>query len=315
VAPSQNPLITVVGSTAIDMISYVPRLPRPGETLVGERFEIGFGGKGANQAVMARRLGAEVRMIACVGADNFGDQTVANLGAEGIDTSDVYRSPAAHTGVAPIWVEPDGTNRIAIFPGANHQLEPETVAAAVARQHAQVVVGQLEILQTVTLAAFRAARRAGSVTVLNPAPAAAVAPELLAVTDWLVPNETEFAALAATLLAAEVVAVTDAHLQALAACIQPQLLVTLGEAGAAMTTGDGTVVRLPAPPSQVVDTTGAGDAFVGAFAYGLAGGLAPTDAVALAVRCASFTVGRPGTQSSFPTAKECEQLLAPHGPV
>jgi ribokinase len=308
-------MITVVGSTAIDMISYVPRLPRPGETLEGERFEIGFGGKGANQAVMARRLGAGVRMVACVGVDNFGDQTLANLGAEGIDTTDVSRSPAAHTGVAPIWVEPDGTNRIAIFPGANHQLVPDVVAAAVARQYSQVVVGQLEVPQAVTLAAFQAARRAGSVTVLNPAPAADVVPEVLAVTDWLVPNETEFAALAGTLLQTEVDAVTDSVLQALAARIQPQLLVTLGEAGAAMTSADGSVLRLAPPASQVVDTTGAGDAFVGAFAYGLARGLVPPDAMALAVRCASFTVGRPGTQSSFPTAQECEQLLAPHEPV
>lgn len=311
VGEPEAPKITVVGSTMIDMVSYVPRLPRPGETLAGTRFEIGFGGKGANQAVMARRLGASVRMIACVGADNFGDQTIANLGAEGIDCDDVYRVTGAHTGVAPISVEPDGTNRVVIIPGANHEMDPERVARAVARHPAQVVIGQLEIPQPVTLAAFRSSRDAGSVTVLNPAPAAEVAGDLLAVTDWLIPNETEFAALVASLLQTEASAVTDPYLRALASRAQPQLLVTLGEAGAVMVSGGGLVVRRPAPPSPVVDTTGAGDAFVGAFAYGLARGLAPPDAMALALRCASFTVGRSGTQSSFPTAQECEQLLAP----
>jgi ribokinase len=304
-------MITVVGSTMIDMVSYVPRLPRPGETLAGTRFEIGFGGKGANQAVMARRLGASVRMIACVGTDDFGDQTIANLEAEGIDCHDLYRAGGAHTGVAPISVEPDGTSRVVIIPGANNDMDPDRVAEALARRPAQVVIGQLEIPQPVTLAAFRAGREAGSVTVLNPAPAAEVAGELLAVTDWLIPNETEFAALVASVLQTEETAVSDGLLRALASRIQPQLLVTLGEAGAVMISGDGEVCRRAAPSSLVVDTTGAGDAFVGAFGYGLARGLASPDAMALALRCASFTVGRPGTQSSFPTAEECERLLAP----
>jgi ribokinase len=311
VAASKAPTITVVGSTMIDMVSYVPRLPRRGETLAGTRFEIGFGGKGANQAVMARRMGASVRMIACVGTDDFGDRTIANLEAEGIDCHDLYRAGGAHTGVAPITVEPDGTNRVVIIPGANNDMDPDRVAEAVGRQPTQVVIGQLEIPQPVTLAAFRASRDAGSVNVLNPAPAAEVAGVLLAVTDWLIPNETEFAALVASVLQAEVSAVTDDDLRALASQIQPQLLVTLGEAGAVMVSGDGDVVRRPAPASHAVDTTGAGDAFVGAFGYGLARGMAPPDAMALALRCASFTVGRPGTQSSFPTAQECEQLLAP----
>jgi len=292
----------------IDMVSYVPRLPRPGETLVGDRFEIGFGGKGANQAVMARRLGATVRMIACVGTDSFGDQTVANLAAEGIDTRYVYRAEV-HTGVAPIWVEPDGTNRIAVIPGANNELVADEVATAVTTQASQVVMGQLEIPQPVTLAAFRAARAGGSLTVLNPAPAADVSLDLLAVTDWIIPNETEFAALLWSVLHAEANAVTEDALHALAAHIAPKLLVTLGEAGAVMVAGVGPLARQPAPPSPVVDTTGAGDAFVGAFGYGLGRGLSPAEAMELAVRCASFTVGRPGTQSSFPSGEECARLL------
>ncbi|MGD0808421.1 MAG: ribokinase [Acidimicrobiales bacterium] len=304
---ANQPAITVVGSIMIDMISYVPRLPKPGETLIGGRFEIGFGGKGANQAVMARRLGASVRMIACVGNDAFGDQAVANLVAQGIDAQFVNRSQAA-TGVAPIWVEADGTNRIAVIPGANDDMDPRQVAAAVLAQPPGVVIGELEVPQPVTLAGFGAARRAGSVTILNPAPAANIDPELLALTDWLIPNETEFASLVSSLLSTEVASVTDHGVLALASSISPRLLVTLGEAGALMVE-DGAAMRLPAPLSQVVDTTGAGDAFVGAFGYGLASGLAPAAAMSLALRCASFSVGRRGTQSSFPTAEESERLL------
>jgi ribokinase len=304
---TRQPTITVVGSIMTDMISYVPRLPGPGETLIGGRFEIGFGGKGANQAVMARRLGASVRMIGCVGTDAFGDQAVANFVAQGVDAQFVYRSSAA-TGAAPIWVEPDGTNRIAASPGANDDMDPEQVAKAVLAQPSQVVIGQLEVPQPVTLAAFGVARGAGSVTILNPAPAAEIAPELLAVTDWLIPNETEFVSLVSSLLSTEVGSVADDAVVALASNISPRLLVTLGEAGALMVQ-DGEAVRLPAPFSQVVDTTGAGDAFVGAFGYGLASGLAPAVAMALALRCASLSVSRRGTQSSFPTPEESEQLL------
>jgi len=304
---ASQPTITVVGSIMIDMISYVPRLPNPGETLIGGRFEIGFGGKGANQAVMARRLGATVRMIACVGTDAFGDQAVENLIGQGIDAQSVYRSSAS-TGVAPIWVEADGTNRIAVIPGANDDMDPEQVAKVVHAQPSQVVIGQLEVPQPVTLAAFGAARGAGSVTILNPAPAAEIDPELLAVTDWLIPNETEFVSLVSSRLNAEVGSVADHDVVALASSISPRLLVTLGEAGA-LIVEDGKAMRLPAPLSQVVDTTGAGDAFVGAFGYGLASGLAPGGAMALALRCASFSVSRRGTQSSFPTSEESEQLL------
>jgi len=301
----------------IDMISYVPRMPERGETLLGNRFEIGFGGKGANQAVMAHRLGAKVRMIGCVGTDGFGDETVANLQAEGIDTGGVYRSDK-HTGVAPIWVEPDGTNRIAIFPGANHELVAEEVASATAAglQPGDVVVGQFEIEQHVTLAAFRAARAAGATTVLNPAPAAPPHTGLLDLADWLIPNETEFAALMAAELGKDVRTVADEDIEALAARVAPRLLVTLGGAGAVMASRPGMpgaagtgLLRLPAPATEVVDTTGAGDAFVGAFAYGLGRGLEPATAAALAVRCASFTVSRRGTQLSFPSGEDCARLL------
>ena len=302
-----QPTITVVGSIMTDMISYVPRLPGPGETLIGGRFEIGFGGKGANQAVMARRLGASVRMIAFVGTDAFGDQAVENLVGQGIEAQFVYRSQAA-TGVAPIWVEADGTNRIAVIPGANDDMDPEQVAKTVLAQPSQVVICQLEVPQPVTQAAFGAARTVGAITILNPAPAAEIGPELLALTDWLIPNETEFVSLLWTRTGTEAASVTDKHVLALASSVSSRLLVTLGEAGALMVDGR-EVLRLPAPLTQAVDTTGAGDAFVGAFGYGLASGLAPADAMTLALRCASFSVSRRGTQSSFPSPEESEQLL------
>jgi ribokinase len=302
-----QPTITVVGSIMTDMISYVPRLPGPGETLIGGRFEIGFGGKGANQAVMARRLGASVRMIACVGTDPFGDQAIENLVGQGIDAQFVWRSEAA-TGVAPIWVEADGTNRIAVIPGANDDMDPEQVAKTILAQPSQVVIGQLEVPQPVTLAAFGAARSSGAITILNPAPAAEIAPELMALTDWLIPNETEFASLLWSRTNTEAASVTDDHALALASSVSSRLLVTLGEAGALVVDG-GRVMRLPAPLSQAVDTTGAGDAFVGAFGYGLASQLVPADAMGLALRCASFSVSRRGTQSSFPTFEESQQLL------
>jgi ribokinase len=171
VAPRTAPgHIAVVGSTNLDLIAYTPRIPGPGETLIGDRFVMGFGGKGANQAVMARLLGAEVAMVNCVGDDAYGELTRANLAGFGIDVSYVYTRPGA-SGVAPIWVEPDGTNRIIVIPGANHLLTAEQAAAAVTGfPSLDVVIGQFEIPQAVTAAAFAAARRRGATTILNPAP-------------------------------------------------------------------------------------------------------------------------------------------------
>src|SRR5262245_41285169 len=187
---SQQPSIWIVGSTMVDLVAYADRLPTRGETVVGRSFALGFGGKGANQAVMASRLGARVSMVNCLGLDVFGDMTLANFEREGIDVTHVTRTAEAASGVAPIWVEPDGANRIVVVPGANEHLRPEDAARAVAETDAvDVVLGQLEIAQDVTTAAFAAGRERGALTVLNPAPAATLAPELLTATDWLVPNE------------------------------------------------------------------------------------------------------------------------------
>jgi ribokinase len=289
------PRIAVVGSTMIDLIAYTGRVPHAGETIQGDDFQLGFGGKGANQAVMARLLGAEVAIVNSLGDDVFGDMTVRNFEAFGIDTTFLARVPGS-SGVAPIWVEPDGTNRIICVAGANDAMVPADAAAAIrALAPLAVVVGQFEIPQPVTVAAFIAARAIDATTILNPAPAADMDPALLAVSDWVIPNELEFARLAGASSHA-----TDGEIAGFAARTGSRVLVTLGSRGAALLARDGTVHRIPAPAVTASDTTGAGDAFVGAFAYGLARGLDELDAARLGIRCASDSVQRPGTQSSFP---------------
>ena len=297
-----EPRIVVVGSCNVDLTSYLPHGPRPGETVISSSFSIGFGGKGANQALMARRLGARVVMVGCVGRDSFGDMIVANLADDGIDTTWLERADAASTGVAVIWVEPDGTNRIAYSPGANDVVSETQAAEAVTAISPAVVLAQFEIPQAATRAAFAAARRVGATTVLNPAPAAAVDRELRALTDWLVPNEVELAQLTSTTSTAD-----DALLAAADSISVGGLLVTQGAAGVALVDHD-SVLRVPAPAVKVVDTTGAGDVLIGAFGFGLARGMSPAAAAELGVRCASESVQRPGAQAAIPTTEEAAEL-------
>jgi ribokinase len=302
---NRPPAVVVVGSMNIDLIAYTQRAPGPGETVIGDRFHSGFGGKGANQAVMARLLGADVAFVGALGDDLYATMTLENFEELGVDASSVMRVPGS-SGVAPIWVEADGTNRIIVVSGANDLVTPEHAAAAVgAADRVDVVVGQFEIPQAVTAAGFAAARARGAATILNPAPAAPISSDLLAVTDWLIPNEVEFRILAGT---GE--DLSDAALAAFAASTGTRLLVTLGSRGAALAGPDGRVTRVPAEPVAAVDTTGAGDAFVGAFAVGLAVGLDELGAVRLGIRCASDSVTRPGTQASFPDAERCAAILA-----
>lgn len=297
--------IVVIGSTMIDLVVYTSRVPQAGETLVGDRFEFGFGGKGANQAVMAQLLGAQVTFINRLGDDAYGALTRENLARFGIDDANVGESPGTASGVAQIWVEPDGTNRIIIVPGANDDLTPSDTERAVAASSAPIVLGQLEVPQAATAAGFRAARERGATTLLNPAPAAPLAPELLAVTDWLLPNETEFA-----LLSGGRDPASDEDLREFAAEVGVRLLVTLGGEGVALATPDGASVQRIAPPAvDAVDTTGAGDAFVGAFATALAAGRTEEEAIALGNLCASDSVTRPGTQKSFPDRDRVSVLL------
>lgn len=303
-SPGNPPAIVVVGSMNTDLVTYADRAPGPGETVIGTGFQSGFGGKGANQAVMARLLGADVAFIGALGADSYAAQTLENFARFGIDASGVMRV-AGPSGVAPIWVEADGTNRIIVVPGANDLITTEhALEAVVALDRIDVCIGQFEIPQPVTAAAFRAARHRGASTILNPAPAAPIEPDLLAETDWLIPNEIEF-----EILGEDAGGVTDAGLVAFAARTGTRLVVTLGAQGAALVSSDGSVTRIPAYTVAVVDTTGAGDAFVGAFAVGLGLGLTDLDAVRLGIACASASVTRPGTQASFPRMEEAAGII------
>ena len=299
-----RPTVMVVGSTMIDLVAYTSRIPKKGETLVGDSFQMGFGGKGANQAVMARLLGAEVVMVNCLGNDAYGDMTLENFSGFGIDTTNVFRATGA-SGMAQIWVEPDGSNRIIIIPGANHRLTAQQAARSVRdTPAASVVVGQLEVPQETTAAAFAAAREIGAITVLNPAPADFLSDDLLASSDWLIPNEVEFEMLTGS------PADSDGALVDFARQTATRLVVTIGDEGAAIVSGAGHgVVRIPPPPVDPLDTTGAGDAFVGAFVVGIALGLPEQDAVRLGNACAADSVTRPGTQSSFPSPDRAERFM------
>ena len=303
-----EPVVLVVGSTMIDLIAYADVLPEAGQTIVGTGFAMGFGGKGANQAVAAARFGASVAMVNTVGDDTYGAESLANFAAQGVDTTYVRRVPGS-SGVAPIWVDGKGMNRIIIVPGANLQVPAALGVEAVGALSPAVVVGQFEIPQAVTAAAFGAARAAGAVTVLNPAPAADLDAGLLAATDWLVPNEHEFALIGGGVLDGDVAA-EDTAITALANRLGVSLVVTLGERGAAVLPRAGTITRVPAVPVTALDTTGAGDAFVGAFAIGLAEGWDAVDAARLGAAFAADSVTRPGTQSSFADHAGAAAILA-----
>lgn len=309
-APAETPMrprVVVVGSANTDMTVRVPRLPLPGETVLGGEFLMLPGGKGANQAVAAARLGALVTFVACVGADVFGDAAVLGYESEGIDTRYVVRDPDAPTGVALIYVdEKTGENCIVAAPGANHCLSVALVGlAADAIREADVVVCQLESPPETVLAALKLAREAGKTTLLNPAPAQAVTDELLSYVSVLTPNETE-----AAFLAEDAQASPEDAAAALRARGAGQIVVTLGAEGVLLVTGDGPK-RIPVgKPVEVVDTTAAGDCFTGALAVGLGEGRSLEDAVVFASAAAALSVTKAGAQPSLPNRFATEQFLA-----
>jgi len=302
------PRIVVVGSTMIDLVAYADRLPDDGETVVGSSYVTGFGGKGANQAVMAARLGAEVAMVNTLGDDDHGSAYLGQFATEGIDTTFIRRVPGS-SGVAPIWVDRTGTNRIIIVPGANLEVRPEVAAEAVETLRPGVVIGQFEIPQATTTAGFASARHFGATTVLNPAPAAPVDPALLEVTDWLVPNGPEFELIASVRLG-ETDEEQAAAVTAFADRLGVSVVVTLGERGALVVPRGDSPSWVEAPRVEAVDTTGAGDAFVGAFAVGLALGRPIQAAVRLGCVAAADSVTRRGTQASYPDRAAAARILA-----
>ncbi|CAB5111012.1 unannotated protein [freshwater metagenome] len=299
------PTVVVVGSTMMDMITYIDTVPESGETLIGDSFALGFGGKGANQSVMAARMGANVYMVNTLGDDVFGDSTLKNFQDQGINTTFVARTAGA-SGVAPIWVEKDGSNRIICVPGSNNAMTPAQATHAIESiKDIDIVIGQLEIPQEVTAAAFRAAQARGIITILNPAPFAPLSAELLAASDWVAPNEHEFAAMHPRNLSPN----SDETIRDLAKLLGKRILVTLGELGAVFTTKSGEITRIPSPKVQAIDTTGAGDSFVGSFAFGLASGMPEELAVKLGCACASKSVTRRGTQSSYSSKEEAQEII------
>lgn len=293
-------VIAVVGSAMIDLTAYAKVIPAPGQTLEGDLFTTGFGGKGANQAVIAAHCGAEVHFVGKLGKDLFGDSIAENFKKLGIDSEYVERSDTPN-GVAHIWVDANGENRIVIIPGANHEIESKKAIEAIQSiTDLAVVVAQCEIKQEVTLAAFKAAKARGCVTVLNPAPYQPLSKELLEIADWIIPNETEFKELHGH----------DPTSDDVLKSFRPgkNSIVTLGSEGAVLITSDGNLSRVSAPKVNAVDTTGAGDAFVGVFAFGLASGKNPEDAMKLGIKVASMSVTRKGAQSSYPSQAEIETL-------
>jgi len=293
-------VIVVVGSAMMDLTAYANVLPEPGQTLAGQLFTTGFGGKGANQAVMAAHCGAQVHFIGKLGDDVFGKAIADNFLKVGINSQFVETS-ATPNGVAHIWVDGNGENRIIIIPGANHEIEVNKAIEAInSIQDLAIVVAQCEIKQEVTLAAFKAAKARGATTILNPAPYQQLSAELLELTDWLIPNETEFRELHGTLPS------NDEILKG----FRPgkNSIVTLGSKGAVYISPDGQIHHSPAPQVTAVDTTGAGDAFVGSFAFALASGQDPLLAMKFGIKIASLTVTRKGAQSSYPDQTEIATL-------
>jgi len=298
-----GPAICVVGAANMDLISYVPRLPREGETLHGSGFQMGFGGKGANQAVMAAKLGGRVSMIAKVGHDAFGAGMRENLTSFGIDVTHVSTTDAAFSGVAPITVDSAGRNSIVIVTGANDLLTGAEVRAAretIAR--AAVLVCQLEIPVEISLAALAEARAAGVRTIVNPAPARPDLPDdVYRLADVLCPNEGE-----TEVLTGKPVATVQEAESAAATLLERgcgAVTVTMGARGCLVVTAAG-ATHLPVDPVTAVDTTGAGDAFVGSLAYLLGLDFDLVGAARRANRIAALSVTRRGTQASFPLAGE-----------
>lgn len=293
--------VIVVGSLNMDLIVQVPRRPATGETLLGGTFAVLAGGKGLNQAVAAARLGAPAAMAGRVGDDDFGRSLLALLDAERIDRTLVRATAGIATGVAVITVAA-GDNTIVVASGANMRLSPPDVAD-IPVQRGDICVGQLEVPLAATEAAFRRARAAGATTVLNAAPAQALPASFLGTVDVLVVNEIELAALSGHAITGD--SGNDAVTAAAGVLAGDGRLViaTLGARGA-VAVGRGGAHVVAGRAVKVVDSTGAGDCFVGALAAALADGLACPAALALANTAASLSVQRPGAAPSMPTLAE-----------
>jgi ribokinase len=308
---TRSPRIAVVGSANTDLTTFADSFPRPGETIFGNHFDLGFGGKGANQAVAARLCGADVVMVAKLGADLFGEATVKNFASFGIDTTHVRIVAGVSSGVAPIFVEPNGQNRIIVVKGANDTLKPADVdAAAESLRGVDTIVVQFEIPLETVYYTVHFAHKHKIRSIVNPAPALPADLAQLAGADYFIPNETE----------AEVITGLPVHSTEQAKKCAGELLqrgcttvvLTLGGRGSLLASAGGN--NLIAPFSVTPkDTTGAGDAFIGSFSVFLAEGIAEKEALSRANLYAALSTERVGTQKSFPKRSEFESEWARRG--
>ena len=283
--------ICVIGSSNIDQIAYTKNIPADGETLFGDSFQMGFGGKGANQAVMAGLLGADVYMITCLGDDVYKEMTINNYEANNVNTDHIQLVKGA-SGVAPIWVDATGQNRIIVIPGANNEIDAQKAISSIeAIGNISVLVGQCEIPMEVNHEVFQYAKSNSVTTIFNPAPAKKLEREFLEHISWLIPNENEFELISG-------VEPNDDNFLRFNEEIPCNLIVTLGEKGAVLVDENKTHY-FDAPSVNAIDTTGAGDSFIGTFAYELSESNSPESSIKKAVEKASQSVTKKGTQSSY----------------
>jgi ribokinase len=305
------PRIAVVGSANTDLITFSDAFPRPGETIFGRNFDLGFGGKGANQAIAARLCGAEVVMVARVGSDLFGEATINNFRSFGVDTTHVKIVPGVPTGVAPIFVDPSGQNRIIVVKGANDRLLPADVdAAAPQLRGVDTIILQFEIPLETIYHTVRFARANNIRCIVNPAPALPADLGELAAADYFIPNETE-----AELIGGQPVRTVEEAVACANALLRKgfrKVVLTLGARGSLLADKSGAVHVAPYAVTAV-DSTGAGDAFIGSLAVFLAEGVAEREAVARANLYAGLSTTRVGTQKSFLKRAEFETECARYG--
>lgn len=288
---NMNSKICVIGSSNIDQIAYTQNIPTDGETLFGDSFQMGFGGKGANQAVMAGLLGADVYMITCLGDDVYKEMTITNYQANNVNT-DHIQMVRGSSGVAPIWVDSTGQNRIIVIPGANNEIDATKAISSMEEiGDIAVLVGQCEIPMDVNHEVFKYARSNSIITIFNPAPATTLDKEFLNHISWLIPNENEFKLISG-------MEPNNENFMKFKKEVPCNLIVTLGEKGAVLVEEDGTQY-FEAPTVEAVDTTGAGDSFIGTFAYELSEENSPEECIKKAVAKASQSVTKKGTQSSY----------------
>lgn len=301
-------IIAVVGSCNMDIYSWTNRLPEPGETVIGERYWIGMGGKGANQAVAACRLGAEVSMVSRVGDDMFGRQMIETLQGYGVDCATIFVDQKAGSGVALVVVDKVPENVIVVIPGANMCIAPGDVDAATARiQSADVLMLQLEIPLDTIEQALDIARAAGTYCILNPAPARSLPESILRKAQLLTPNQNEAKIL--TSVPADTLEGAEAAGRAMLEMGAQAVIITLGPGGALLVRPGECAHIEGIPIADAVDTTGAGDAFMGGLAVAIAEGKTLTEAICFANTTAALSTRRPGAMPSMPTRPEVEAFL------